>query len=207
MDGTLLDLYFDNHFWLQHVPEVYAQKHQLSDEQANEELMQRYQAARGSLDWYCIDYWSEQLDLDIRQLKRELAHRIALRPNVTEFLQAINTIDKRVVMVTNAHPATVEIKLEQTGIDVHFDRIIDSHAIGLAKEQAGFWQQLQSAESYDRDSTMLIDDNLEVLQSAADYGIAHLFGIRLPDSQRGHVDATPFVVIDDFAEFIGGIER
>ena len=32
MDGTLLDLHFDNHFWLQHVPVCYAEKHGLSHE-------------------------------------------------------------------------------------------------------------------------------------------------------------------------------
>lgn len=30
MDGTLLDLNFDNHFWLEFVPQRYAQKNQLS---------------------------------------------------------------------------------------------------------------------------------------------------------------------------------
>ena len=32
MDGTLLDLHFDNYFWTRHVPEAYARKHQLPRE-------------------------------------------------------------------------------------------------------------------------------------------------------------------------------
>jgi putative hydrolase of the HAD superfamily len=27
MDGTLLDLHFDNHFWLEHLPQRYAELH------------------------------------------------------------------------------------------------------------------------------------------------------------------------------------
>jgi len=30
LDGTLLDLHFDNHFWLEYVPRCYAEKHDLS---------------------------------------------------------------------------------------------------------------------------------------------------------------------------------
>ena len=32
MDGTLLDLHFDNHFWLEHLPKRYAAIHQHSDD-------------------------------------------------------------------------------------------------------------------------------------------------------------------------------
>ena len=34
MDGTLLDLHFDNHFWLEHVPRRYAEMHDLPPEAA-----------------------------------------------------------------------------------------------------------------------------------------------------------------------------
>ena len=33
MDGTLLDLHFDNHFWPKHVPRRYSEKHGISFEQ------------------------------------------------------------------------------------------------------------------------------------------------------------------------------
>ena len=34
MDGTLLDLAFDNYFWLEHLPQRYAAKHRISEEEA-----------------------------------------------------------------------------------------------------------------------------------------------------------------------------
>ena len=30
MDGTLLDLHYDNHFWLEHLPQRYAELHGIS---------------------------------------------------------------------------------------------------------------------------------------------------------------------------------
>jgi len=31
LDGTLLDLHYDNHFWLEHVPRRYAETHALPE--------------------------------------------------------------------------------------------------------------------------------------------------------------------------------
>ena len=104
MDGTLLDLRFDNDFWHHHVPARYALLHGLELEQAKSEVLPRYHAAAGTLDWYCLDYWSENLGLDIPALKRELAHEISLRPLVPEFIAALRGRGLDIRLVTNAHP-------------------------------------------------------------------------------------------------------
>jgi len=44
MDGTLLDLHFDNHFWQEHVPVRYAEKHGLPPARAHRLLMDTYRA-------------------------------------------------------------------------------------------------------------------------------------------------------------------
>ena len=203
MDGTLLDLHFDNYFWLQHVPFSYAEKHDMPHEEAHEELMGKYSAARGTLDWYCIDFWTKELSLDIAQLKNDIAEKIAIRPEVIEFLAWLNEHKKRVVLVTNAHPVSLDLKMQKTGLHVHFDNIINSHDIGLAKENEGFWEKLQSSEPYHRESTMLIDDNMEVLDCAHHYGIAYCYGIAQPDSQAGLVESDGYPVIHSFNEIIG----
>ena len=87
MDGTLLDLHFDTHFWLEHVPLRYAEANKLSPEMAREQLMKRYRQAEGKLEWYCVDFWSEQRGLDIEFLKQEVDHLISVRPDVIRFLQ------------------------------------------------------------------------------------------------------------------------
>ncbi|MGH8370476.1 MAG: haloacid dehalogenase, partial [Gammaproteobacteria bacterium] len=90
MDGTLLDLHFDNHFWLEHVPLRYAERHGLDPEQALAELMPRFREMEGTLQWYCLDHWSRELDLDIVALKREVAYLIKVLPEVETFLQRVS---------------------------------------------------------------------------------------------------------------------
>lgn len=204
MDGTLLDLHFDNHFWLHHVPTCYAEKHNLSHEQAHQYLAGRYSEIRGSLNWYCVDFWTKELSLDIEQLKHDIADKISIRPEVSYFLRWLNANNKRVVLVTNAHPASLNLKMDRTKLHVHFDKIINAHDIGQAKEHNGFWEKLQDVEPYDKNKTMLIDDNLEVLSCASDYGIRYCFGVEKPDSQGEVMSSEKFIALDKFKDLLPG---
>ncbi len=200
LDGTLLDLHFDNHFWLEHVPVRYAERHGLDHAEAKSILEEKYTAVMGSLDWYCIDYWSRELDLDIPGLKREVSHKIAIRPRVEEFLRYLHMHGKRVVLVTNAHAASVAIKMEKTGLDRHFDRVVTSHELGHAKEESAFWPALQRIEAFDVRKTLFIDDNFSVLDSARQYGIAHLLAIKKPDSRGAEKQHAFYEMIESFEQ-------
>jgi putative hydrolase of the HAD superfamily len=85
MDGTLLDLHFDNHFWQEHVPVRYAERHGLPHAEARSRLTDIYRAKAGTLDWYCVDFWTRELQLDIARLKEEVAHLIACIPTCRAF--------------------------------------------------------------------------------------------------------------------------
>jgi len=200
LDGTLLDLHFDNHFWLEYVPLCYAEKHDLSNEDALHKLMGHYTRVKGSLDWYCVDFWSRELDMDIEKLKHDISHKISVHPKVVDFLQAIQNINKRIVLVTNAHPASFSLKMKMTGLNVYFDRVVNAHDLGLAKEHKGFWEKLQTVEPYSPEYTLLIDDNIEVLESAEHFGIAHLLAIHKPDSQGGAIETRQFTSLKSFSE-------
>ena len=65
MDGTLLDLHFDNYFWQECVPEAYASIHGLTPAESKAVVYPRLEAERGNLNWYCLDHWSRELGLDI----------------------------------------------------------------------------------------------------------------------------------------------
>ena len=58
MDGTLLDLAFDNFFWQQHVPQHYAREHAISEEESLERLMQAFN--RGGI-LRGVSHWSLEL--------------------------------------------------------------------------------------------------------------------------------------------------
>ncbi|QWF71400.1 GMP/IMP nucleotidase [Methylomonas paludis] len=205
MDGTLLDLNFDNHFWQEFVPLRYAQLHNISLESAKQTLAPRFRAMEGQLEWYCLDYWSADLQLDIAGLKQELAGLIAVHPHVTEFLDAVRRSGKRLLLVTNAHRHSLNLKMEKTCLQIFFDAIICSHDFGLAKEQPGFWQVLQDTHVYDKQHTLLVDDSAAVLRSAQNFGIAHLVAITRPDSRGALKQITEFAAIEDFRALMPGL--
>lgn len=204
MDGTLLDLHFDNHFWREHMPRRYAEYHGLDEAIARERLAQHYDRHAGTLNWYCIDFWSSELALDVVQLKEEVVHLIAVRPDVPAFLQALRASGRRVVMVTNAHPKSLDLKMRETRIDAWFDALISSHSLGLPKEHPDFWRALQTIEPYDPQRTLFVDDSLPVLESAQAYGIAHLLAVCNPDSKLPHKDSGAFRGITSFTEVMPG---
>ena len=202
MDGTLLDLHFDNHFWREHMPRRYAEYHGLDGAIAHERLHQHYERHVGTLNWYCIDFWSSELALDVMQLKEEVLHLIAVRPDVPAFLAALRESGRRVVMVTNAHPKSLDLKMRETRLDAWFDALITSHRIGLPKEHPDFWQLLQGVEPFDKARTLFVDDSLPVLESAKAYGIAHLLAVCNPDSKLPHKDCGGFDAITSFEQLL-----
>ncbi len=206
MDGTLLDLHFDNHFWREHVPLRYAEHNRIDLETARSELVPRFRLKEGTLDWYCVEYWSRELGLDIVQLKREVHHLIAVHEHVTEFLHATRSAGKRVVMVTNAHEQSLALKMEVTGLVNAFDALICSHEIGYPKEDLRFWDRLGAIEQFQRESTLFIDDSLPVLRTARDFGIRHILAVRKPDSRSPARDTGEFAAIDSFQEIMPDTE-
>lgn len=202
MDGTLLDLHFDNYFWQIHIPEQYAQRHGLSLQESTERLTPRFAAQQGLLNWYCLDYWSQHLDLDIVQLKYNTQERIALRADALAFLEALALSHKQVWLVTNAHPQALALKLNKTLIGPYFDHIISSHQFGKPKEQLAFWTDLQNHVHFEPARTLFIDDSEAVLKTASQFGIGTLFSIAQPDSTILHTRQSAFTMLGHFADIL-----
>lgn len=205
MDGTLLDLHFDNYFWKEFVPLRYAERHGLAHEQAKQQLVPRFKAMEGRLEWYCLDYWSADLQLNIAALKRELAALIAVHPHVIEFLEQVRCSGRHVLLVTNAHRDSLALKMEKTCLEPFFDAIVCSHDYGLAKEQAGFWGRLASDYGFDPQRTLLVDDSVPVLDSAQAFGMGHLVSISKPDSRAALKPMSAYPAIENFQALMPGL--
>ncbi len=204
MDGTLLDLYFDNYFWREHVPLRYAEKHALSVDDAKRTLFPIFRNKEGTMDWYCVDYWSQTLELDIAQLKAEIDHLIAIHPYVIEFLDRLRKMNKQVALVTNAHQKSLMLKMDRTALHNHIETIICAHDFGMPKENPEFWERLQGRHPFKKQNTLLIDDSLSVLRSAQQYGIASLLAVYHPDSQDVRRNVEEFEAIEDFDQIMPG---
>jgi len=205
MDGTLLDLHFDNYFWLEYLPIEYAKVNNQHPEQVKDYLLKLMDEAQGTMDWYCVDYWTEKLGIDIIPLKKEVDHLIAIRPAVVEFLQTMHASDKQVYLITNAHHNILEMKLEKTQISHYFDELISSHSYGHIKEHQEFWLELEKNIDFDPKHTLFIDDSIAVLDSAAEYGIAHILSISRPDSKQPPRKISNYPMLDNFSDIIEGI--
>ncbi len=200
MDGTLLDLHFDNHFWREHVPLRYAERHDLDIESARSELFPKFRDKEGTMDWYCVEYWTRELGLDIALLKEEVDHLIAVHEHVIEFLEFTRRSGIRTVLLTNAHSKSLALKMARTGLEPHFDALVCAHDIGYPKEDPRFWGSLGEHEAFRPETTLFVDDSLPILRAARDFGISHLLAIRRPDSQAPPREVAEFPAIDSFRE-------
>lgn len=202
MDGTLLDLHFDHYFWVTHLPKRYAEFHNIELSEAEQILTTWITSYQGTLQWYCLDHWSELIGMNISELKREVRHNIALRPHAEAFLRFLRQEKKKVILATNCHRSALELKLSVSQIDRWLDIVISSHDYQQPKEVQAFWQQMHEAEPFSLARTLFVDDNTQVLHSAKEFGIQHLVCINQPNSKFPAKKSKEFIDIVDFDEIM-----
>lgn len=205
MDGTILDLHYDNYFWLTHLPLRYSQHHNISIEMAHAQLRDYYESVQGTLKWYCLDYWAEQTKMPIKALKTEVQHLISLRSDARDFLIALKQSGRRVILVTNAHPDSLSLKIERTQLNQYFDHLYSTHEFGVSKESQVLWERLQAREGFDPSTTLFVDDNLPILHSAHSFGIEHLLAVDNPDSKKPVQNITDFPSITNYQVLIKNV--
>jgi len=198
MDGTLLDLHFDNHFWLNYLPSVYAKQNDISPEQSVERLLPVFKHHEGTLNWYCVDFWSDELGLDLMSYKRHISDRIAYRAGAKAFLAQCQADVLDLRLITNAHRKVLDLKIEHTQLDTYFESMICSHELDAPKEQDAFWDNLQKQKSFNPERTLFIDDSEAVLDSAHKNGIQHLRSIAQPDSKAKRKELSKYPMLEHF---------
>lgn len=203
MDGTVLDLRFDNLFWLDALPRRWGERHGVPAAEAIRLLRARFDARRGTLEWYCIDHWSEELDFDIAALKAEMHEHIRYLPGALEFLAAVRALGKRLLLTTNAHPISLAIKNAAAGLDAHFDELVSSHEFGVPKESPEFWSMLARGHAVDPGETLFVDDSAAVLGAARAARVHSIYQVLRPDSTLPvHPALSGFEGITDLAELL-----
>lgn len=202
MDGTLLDKYFDDYFWEHLVPEKYAEKHGITFGRAREELFEKYRSQEGTLNWTDVDYWSRELKLDIIALKEQIRHLIEVHPHVEEFLEEMRRRKKQIWILTNAHYKVLSIKLKKTELGRFLDGAITSFDMGLPKEYIEFWQRAEKKIGFKKEHALFIDDTIDVLKTARDYGIKYLIHKAKSNSKVAPLHSEEFISIHDFNELL-----
>ncbi len=202
MDGTLLDKYFDDFFWEHLVPEKYAEKHNISFGKAKEVLVHKYKAHEGTLNWTDLDFWSQELNLDIPALKEQIKHLIEVHPHVEDFLNKMRRQKKKVFLVTNAHYKSIDLKFRETLIGKYFDSVLSSFDVGFPKESLEFWEAAEKRLGFDKTATLFIDDTEEILRTAKRYGVRYIVYKARSNSKIKPCKSSEFMHITDFKEFL-----
>jgi putative hydrolase of the HAD superfamily len=111
-------------------------------------------------------------------------------------------MDIEVLLVTNSHNDTLELKDQVTGLGEYFDGIHSAHSYGFAKERQEFWRALQAEVDFDTKTTMFVDDTARVLKSAAEFGVEHVIAITRPDTSEPPRDGGEFKGVDGVADLL-----
>ncbi|WP_297196798.1 GMP/IMP nucleotidase [uncultured Pluralibacter sp.] len=205
MDGTLLDLAFDSYFWQHLVPHTWGAQNGLSLEEARTAMEQEYRAVQHTLNWYCLDYWSERLGLDIRAMTEAEGPKAAMREDTVPFLDALASRGKRRILLTNAHPYNLAVKLANTGLDAHLDLLLSTHTFGYPKEDRRLWQAVAEETGLSVDKTLFIDDSEPILDAAARFGIRYCLGVANPDSGQPEKRYERHPAVNDYRSLIPAI--
>lgn len=202
MDGTLLDLAFDREFWQMQVPLALSSARGISNDEASAILEKEYQRVEHALQWYCLDYWSDRLNLDIDSMLAAHGHRAQLRQDTLPFLDALKAANKKRILLTNAHPKNLAIKLEHTGLDQHLDLLLSTHTFGYPKEDQRLWQAVADYTELRADRTLFVDDSEVILDAANTFGIGYRLGVKKPDSGRSEYHFQRHQAVEDYRRLI-----
>jgi putative hydrolase of the HAD superfamily len=202
LDGTCLDLDFDDFFWLEYVPQQYAQAHQLEIATARTDVYARYQRVAGTLNWYSLDYWRQELGLAIHELKSLQIHRVRCHDQVEDVLKRLQHCGKQRILTTNAHPATQALKLARTQLEHSFEAVICAHTLGCPKEDPQFWSLVQQQYSFDSSRSVFIDDTISVLNAARTAGPQWLIAMCAPRISKKPVLTQDFINMCAWSELL-----
>ncbi|CAJ0994888.1 GMP/IMP nucleotidase YrfG [Sodalis praecaptivus] len=182
MDGTLLDLAFDRDFWLSRVPAALSRQRGITPAEAGALIDLEYHSVRHTLNWYCFDYWHRRLALNIAAMTAELGHSVRLRDDTLPLLAALRQHGRRSILLTNAHPDGLAVKMRHTGLGQHLDLLLSTHTFGYPKEDQQLWRRVRELTGFDPARTLFIDDSEPILDAVSRFGIRYCLGVSNPDS-------------------------
>ena len=189
LDGVILETSYDNYFWQEHVPKIYAKKNNISYKDGINFTHALFNYKKGSKDWYDVNYWSNILDIDIieEKKKQENMSLIRMHQGSVEVLENLNRLKKKLFLVTNAHRKTLNVKLSKFELSKYFDELICSHELGYIKENIQFWCLLRNKLGIIYEQTVLIEDTFDNISSAYHAGMSNFIYISDKEENKQNI--------------------
>lgn len=207
MDGTLLDLAYDDFIWNHLLPIRYAETHQCTIEQSKNTLFDFYQEHNHTLNWYSSRFWTAKVGVDVLAMQIEYKDKVKKREGCLELLNYLKDNDYPIWLATNADVAGLNFKLKKTHLAKYFDVIVSSETIGHAKEFIEFWEMLAKQHPFDAQTSYFIDDTEKVLNGAKKFGLKNLFSIAQPSSDNAPRTEFAYPMLNNLTDLIEHLEQ
>ncbi|MEF8874065.1 MAG: HAD family hydrolase [Candidatus Thermoplasmatota archaeon] len=126
MDGTLMPDDFADDFWLERIPQLYAEKESISKKEASSHLLEEYdRVGKNDIRWYEPDYWFSKLEIDKepKVVLEEMRGDYSLYDDAVEAIERLHR-NYRLVVISNGHKIFINAGLE--GYLPHFFRTYSS---------------------------------------------------------------------------------
>ena len=204
LDGVILDTKYDNFFWQEHIPKVYAEKNNISLSDAVNFTHALFHYKKKTKDWYDIIYWSNILNIDIAKEKERKTNmdKICLKDGSLDILDKLKNQGKKLFLITNAHRTTLNIKLKKFDVSKYFDEMICSHELGYIKENIQFWHILRLKLKLDYKYSVLVEDTFENINSAYHAGLNNF--VYISENKKFTSPLSPLIV-KSFSELASSI--
>ena len=201
MDGTLLDLSYDNYFWHEYIPALYSKKNGITTQEGKRIFEKLYKNKQNTIEWYSIGYWSEVLKIDLKLEILKTKNQIKVFDGTIDLLIKLKRHKIKICLLTNCPREMLNIKMTQTKLWGYFDKIISSEDCGYIKESDEFWSYLNKNIEYNIKKTVFIDDNQNVLKYSKKNGIQNIYCIDFPDSKKDRQIINGYQSIENISLF------
>jgi len=200
MDGTLLDLKYDNRVWNELVPQAFARHSGIPLAAAKADLLAHMREIHGTIEYYSFEYWSTFTGVDLIAEHHQAVDLLAYRPGALDFLRWLKTSHCQSVIATNAHRSSIAVKDQKIQISIEVDAVVSSQDYHAPKESDAFWQAMLADYPFDPSRCVFVDDNVPVLNAAARNKIGRVYAIATPDSMQPSRSELGFPAFDHFAD-------
>ncbi len=141
VDGTLVPIDFVNAVWLEGIPCLYAEKHNISFEKAYEIVTKAYdEIGEHRIEWYYLDYWIKRFNLNITKEKlfHRYKHKVKIYQDAEEVIKTLKGRYK-LIICSNAEKDFILFQLKPLLSSFHhvFSATSDFKEVKKSKEFYG----------------------------------------------------------------------
>ena len=162
LDGTLVTTEYVDAVWLERIPSLYADAHNLSFEEAKNTVEEEYlKIGPEALEWYDIHYWLEKFGLDVpwHEVLEDCIEKVATYPEVPHVLE---TLGRRhtLIIISNAAWEFIQKEMEALDMEKYFSAIFSSVSdFGKTKKEKSVYEMVCERLGVEKSAMIHVGDN------------------------------------------------